>query len=193
MQLLKSILPDKIIARIQGVSWRQQASKHTREPAVTLTHLRKHSMRTCNGVSSCFSQRLSFSKPHGGAYLDCSLQGQKFIADSHQRVTVMFSGEDFWGHLHHVAAAQLAHDAALSAWVACAQQRVVCWPSSRHPSPYYKQVLDAAGSTNGLQLVPCLTSLFLLQTLLVSPHSAPVFPQLRCSCYCPTCSTPLIA
>ena len=97
MQLLKSILPDKIIARIQGVSWRQQASKHTREPAVTLTHLRKHSMRTCNGVSSCLSQRLSFSKPHGGAYLDCSLQGQKFIADSHQRVTVMFSGEEFWG------------------------------------------------------------------------------------------------
>ena len=38
MQLLKSILPDKIIARIQGVSLCQQVA------AVTLPHVGKHSV-----------------------------------------------------------------------------------------------------------------------------------------------------
>ena len=94
MQLLKSILPDKIIARIQGVGFRQRFA------AVTLPRPRKHAMpqasiRTCTGVfHACHNDKALQQNFEG---LALSLQGQKFIADSHQRVTVMFSGEVLWG------------------------------------------------------------------------------------------------
>ncbi len=69
MQLLKSILPDKIIARIQGVSWRQQASKHTREPAVTLTHLQEAFNAHLQWCPHACHNDLAFQSPMEGPTL----------------------------------------------------------------------------------------------------------------------------
>ena len=94
MQLLKSILPDKIIARIQGVSCCQPGA------AVALPYLGSIQRITSGRIQSALEvmpSHVLWLQNNSRARPDLSLQGQKFIADSHQRVTVMFSGEMFWG------------------------------------------------------------------------------------------------